>query len=229
MEEIELIEQYIKGQLSDDEMKSVDDRLLSDPVFKESYEQQRALMEGIVQAERARLKNVLQNEDRKKFNYWYAVAAMIPLLIAAYFFIVSGSGNQELFDDYYEPYGVYEFGEVRGSDSTDTKEVEAFALYKNAQYHEALDGIADLVESNKKEGYYVYLAISQIELGQLDEASNSLDSVSSASQYFQIAQWYKALIYLKTDRVEEAKILLESLSKEKNGLAVKAQELRDQL
>lgn len=229
MEEITLIRNYIKGMLSGEESKQVEARLQSDAEFRKLHDEQRVVMRGISLAERDRLKGLLQEEKQTKFNYWYAAVAMVPLLIAAYFVLWAPSDSNDLFESYYEPYGVYEFGEVRGSDSVNIREVDAFRMYSNEDYEQAESAISDLLKAEEKQGYYLYLAVSQIELEQYDVAIESLNKIDDNSNYSSISKWYKALTYLKLNRRPEAEKLLQELVHENNGLATKAEELLNQL
>ena len=68
MEAEELIRKHIMGNCSLEEAELVNQRLLSDPEFEKTYHEMKALMIGIGQSERDRLKQVLQAEDKKTIS-----------------------------------------------------------------------------------------------------------------------------------------------------------------
>ncbi len=228
MEDEELIRKYIRNQCSDDERQQVQKRLESDNSFKTLLEEERIVTVGIGLAERERLKQSLKKERGNK-SYWYAAAAIVPLLILSYLFIKTDKDYKQLYADNYEVYGVYEFGQERGGEDSDELEISAFGAYKNGQFQKAFDELEKLYDKYGKDGYLLYQAVCLIELDRAKEVVTKVDRIAEGSNYYQIGQWYKALSLLNQERIEECREVLSALSKESGGLGNRATQLLDQL
>ena len=229
MEDLELIQKYIRGTCSQSELQQIEQRIETEASFKTLVEQERIVATGIGLAERDRLKQMLQKEQSHNKMYWYVAAAIIPIMIVSYFFIISDPNYQKLYEENYEIYGVYEFGQERGSSTLDSLESFAFNAYKEERFDQAISNLDKLYDRNSNDGYLLYKAISLNELNNTKEALSSLKAISSESNYNAVSQWYQALIYLKEGNVEEAKTLLQILSNQQNGLSKKAAQLLDDL
>ena len=78
--------------------------------------------------------------QRPKTWYYYAAAAVVTLLIAVTLLLPSQQTSDELFADYFTPYGNIFEPTVRGdkADSkTDTKRSQAFHAYERKDYQQA--------------------------------------------------------------------------------------------
>ncbi|WP_436517212.1 CDC27 family protein [Ekhidna sp. To15] len=228
MEEIERIRAYITNELSPKEKADFEADMDNDAELREAVEKEHMMMKGIAFAERDRLKNMLQ-KDSARSKYWYVAAALIPLLIISYFFFSDSSSPQSIYTDYYEPYGVYEFGEVRGGDVSNDLEREAFSAYQNGEYNEAYDLMLQLQSENNQAGYNLYAGICLIELGKYKEALDELNQISESSKYFKISLWYRALIHIKLGQINNAKEILSIVTSQDDGLGAKSRDILDQL
>ncbi|WP_425390483.1 tetratricopeptide repeat protein [Ekhidna sp.] len=229
MEDIEQIRKYIQDKLSSNEKADFELSLDRDSDLREEVEKERLVMKGIALAERERLKSSLGHENKTQTKYWYVVAALIPLLIISYLFIYDSQNTNSIYADYYEPYGVYEFGEVRGESERDELESMAFGAYKAGKYSEAYDLIIQLQRENNKVGYNLYAGICLLETEKYNEALKVLNQIPDSSKYYDIGIWYQSLTLIKLDQIDEASELLESLVEKDNGLAKKAKEILDHL
>ena len=84
MEAEELIRKHIMGNCTPKEAEEVAQRLRNDAEFEQQYQEVHWTMKGVGLSERDLLKEVLQNQQRKKPSKWYMAAAIVPLLIVAY-------------------------------------------------------------------------------------------------------------------------------------------------
>ncbi|WP_421763106.1 hypothetical protein [Ekhidna sp.] len=229
MEDIEQIRKYIQNQLSAEDKSNFEKKLDAEKGLRDEVEKERLIMKGIAFSERERLKSVLQRGEQTRSKYWYAVAALIPLLIISYLFIYDSPNANSIYTNFYEPYGVYEFGEVRGESLENNLEEEAFEAYKQGEYQEAYEKIKELQNASDRIGYDLYAGICLMELERFEEALNMFDQIPESSKYIDIGTWYQALVLIKLERIGEASELLGELSNGKNGLARRSKEVLDQL
>ncbi|MEQ9425146.1 MAG: hypothetical protein RJQ09_12050 [Cyclobacteriaceae bacterium] len=232
-ENLELIHRYIKGECDPVEKQGVEQRLREDGDFMAAYEAERAIIQGIGLAERERLKNELKSVSVKsegpRINYWLAVAALIPLLILGYYFFNIQPDTNELYSNYYEPYGNYEFGIERGeSDSLSTLQT-IFKAYDNGDYSQVRIGLDSLILSDSRSSFVFYRGICNLELEKVDSAIRDFSKVmESTSDYKTIATWYLALAHLQNKDTERTEALLKKLI-EANQMTKRAEELLNQL
>lgn len=233
MEDLELIHKYIKGEIEDTlKINEIETRLSSDRGFRELFDQERVVLAGIREAEKNRLKDDLKqvrlNNKQSGLSIWMKVAAaLIPLVIVGYLLIPSSKDYQAIYSEYYEAYGVYEFGQTRSDAEFDSFRDEVFNLYEQENYEDALDGLQLLFAEQPRDGYLLYMGICQMELGKYSEAIKSFDQIRAETDYLQIGLWYKSLALLNLERIEEARTILEELTMTNNGLSVKATQVLD--
>ncbi|MEQ9405657.1 MAG: tetratricopeptide repeat protein [Cyclobacteriaceae bacterium] len=230
MEDEELIRKYIRNECSKEESDQVESWLSSDPSFKQLLDQERIVTLGVGLAERERLKRSLKEEKSSKRIYWYAAAAIIPLLILGYLNNIATSDYSGLFSQNYETYGVYEFGNERGSEDSLTRENEAFVHYKNGDFQQALDLLEKLNNQNPGDGYQFYQSICLVELNRDEEALEGLRQIrNEESDYYTLSQWYSGLILIKMERIEEARKSLLIVKEAGGGPGKKAAQLLEEL
>lgn len=90
-----------------------------------------------------------------------------------------------------------------------------FAAYAAGDFNTAArlleSEVADPATEAPSEAY-LYLGISRLALGRPQEALQALEKVGTASFDWSTAQWYSALAWLKLDRPELAKPILERIA-----------------
>ncbi len=231
--DIELIHDYIKGVLSNEEQKLITNRIRKESDFAKIVDQERILLAGIGQAERANLKTELQQtfNKRNSISKWYAVAAIIPLLVVSYFMIKPSTNPQALFNEYYETYGNYELGLTRGELDSASNITVISNAYDNKDYHTVIEGLSLLSDENANKHVYIfYRGISNIELNDFEEAIKDLSTVANSnSDYSLISKWYLALSYLKLGETEKCNVLLNELKMEENRIGKKSKNLLKEL
>lgn len=228
--DLELIRKHIQGQCTDEEKQTVDQLLAASDEFRQSYEKEKLLVIGIGIAERARLKSILSDSKHQKSlktrYLWYA-AAVIPLFIATYFILSRSPSESEVYERYFEVYGVYEFGTERGEKEDSIS--RAFRNYQQGNYIKALQQFELLIKQTKNKDLNLYKGICLMESSAFAEALDALMEVEANSNYSTISQWYAALCLIQLKRSEEAITILDHLIMVNNGLSEKAQKLRDDL
>ena len=155
-----------------------------------------------------------QGSQRRFPTRVWAIAAAVVVLILATGWIMNRYLNPrtdalELFAENYQSYPMVitiESGEelVRG-DSIRLQESEL--AYRSGQYPAAYDGFKELVDSGEYGAdLYFYFGMAALETNHLQEAETALEKVLAepGSLFFEAANWYLGLCYLKAEEVEKA-------------------------
>lgn len=244
MEDDILIDNYFKGLLSEDEEKSFMERLSNDASFDEKFRLEEQLINALnedswsfvkvtneeVEAysdlfkneELQRLKKTLSETNSKlkakkkgsteRLFYYLAAACIVVFLMLKLFFNQNVS-NQELYNDYIALNDLPSF--VSRSDES-SQLVKAQEFFVNKKYAEALLIFESLDDSDDFiSKVLIYKGISETELGQYNDAQETFDSLINSNLFdAQTGYWYKALLFLKQDRVEEVKSILNKIIEE---------------
>lgn len=238
MEDDILIDNYLKGLLSKDEKESFLERLMSDVDFKENFELEEQLFHALNDRNWSFSKNqnvevegyvnLLEENDlqdlkktlavtNSKFNankskptkrlFYYLAAASLIFLLGFQFFFNKTVSNQDLYNDYLALNDLPSF--VSRSD-TSSELTTAQRLFENKNYEEALSIFSSIKEQQEyKATLIVYKGISEIELEKYKAAENTFNSlIESDLLDAEKGYWYKALAFLKADRVVEAEKVL---------------------
>lgn len=237
-----LIDNYLRGLLSEEEVDSFKLKLQSDDEFRKNFELEQALWASQNETDWSFVnsnntdvevyRELLQGSDLQnlkkslkqtntEFNkdatasskpklYLFA-AASIAILICLGIFFNQDVSNQELVDDYLNTSNLPSF--VSRGDDPKIELIEAQNLFENGSYQKALDVFIPTLEANKNNSsIYVYIGIAQMKLKNYKEAEivfNELiyqNLIDSEKGY-----WYKALLYLEQDKIEEAKAILNGI------------------
>jgi tetratricopeptide (TPR) repeat protein len=235
---IEHIEKYLLGKLSDSERETFEMRMREDKKFSRMVENHRSLLRGIEIGFNKEIKNMLKDEESahagslsSRKTKFYSIrmitgvaAAILIVLILAYFLRPQKTTPTEIFADYYS---VYPNIEIPISRSEEIGTI-AYSAYEKGKYSSALNEFLEIKKENPDNpAPYFYAGICQIELNRPEEAIRLFREVQDldTSKYTIPSMWYEALSYLKTGNQEEAAHLLTALSTKDSSYAQKAQEI----
>ena len=171
-----------------------------------------------------------QAPKSKRPNF-YRYAAILTILIGATFAIMllQGPNSADLYASYYTTKDVPSV--ITRGDASTLK--EAAAAFQNEEYQKALELFQDYYEEEDSinPSAYIYSGLVKLELGQGEEAISDFDSlINSTALDRSKGLWFKALAYLKMDKVKDAKKVLESITEsESNFNYSKAVELLEEL
>ncbi|WP_299125657.1 hypothetical protein [uncultured Winogradskyella sp.] len=241
MEDDILIERYLKGLLSKDEEKSFLDRLDSDTDFSEKFKLEEQLFNSLNEnswsfsesknAEVNDYAKLLREEDLQnlkktlaktssEFNskegatskrlFYYLAAASIVIFLGFQLFVNENTSNQDLYNDYIALNDLPSFV-TRGNDTSDL--ARAQELFENKKYEESLSVFQSIDNlSNNEANLAIYKGIAQTELGKYDEAEHTFNTlINSDLLDAEKGYWYKALLFIKRDRIQEAKSTLKEI------------------
>ncbi len=175
------------------------------------------------------LKNTLHNVNseyqktqNKSSKFWllYASIAVVIFLIGVFIFSPNKTiPTNELYVNYLK---LSDLPSLVDRGKTDQiLSTEAQKLFEAKQYDKTLDilinnGFED-VQKNKAT-IYLYIGISQMELNQFSKAEKTFDKlIHSKLMDAPKGTWYKALLYIKQNKIERAKEILSEIAKTPNN------------
>ncbi len=227
---------YLSGDLSRDEKTEFCGALAASSDLAQEMRLQQELMFAIEQGDdetidfRSQLRGIGQEVNKEKSSrqpsiYWVAAAVVTIFLGAsvAWNFIFNSPAipNTQLFAMYFEPYAVEEV--ERGGAQVPVN--EAIIKYQEGAYGAALEALENLKEEYPEASGF-FSALCYIETGNFDMAREELESAKeSVVFYSSYIDWYLALVFVKTDRLDEAHALLENIRDDGGPFASKAKDL----
>lgn len=149
-------------------------------------------------------------KKRDKRLFYYLAAASILLFVAFSFFLNESPTNQELYNDYV---ALNDLPSFVSRSETSNKLAKGQELFESQNYKESLSIFKSAANTEEVSGnVLIYKGLSEIELGLYDNAQATFDSLINSDLFdAQIGYWYKALLFLKQDRVEDAKQILNKI------------------
>ena len=227
MEE-DLIRRYLKGELSESEEQSFELRRQNDSDFSSLVDEFQSLQKGIRLAKRDALKQRLQeieSTEKSKSNFMrVAIAASIAILLGIGGTILWNqlqTTPEQLYAEYYEPYPNVHAPITRDAGVTSALE-QAFEHYELEEYQEALEGFNYELTQTDDQDVLFYKGMTLIQLERDKDAMDILKKVDkNNTAYYPQLLWYQALLYIKMDQPENAKVQLEKLKSMKSGYKTK--------
>jgi hypothetical protein len=156
---------------------------------------------------------------------FYLSAAMIALLFTIYVVTPKSISNQDLYTSYIQKENLPSLI-TRSKSQNDLKIAQDF--FEKKKYKEALSIFEKELEKSNIEdaNIYIYTGISQMELNKLEDAEKTFDRlISSGLIDSSKGKWYKSLLYIKKDNIQEAKSILKEIKQKKSYNHMLAEEL----
>jgi tetratricopeptide (TPR) repeat protein len=230
------IEDYLRGNLSEDEKKLFEDKLKSDPAFAEEFDLNKRLENAIVNDDIDNFREILKNIHKKLYpesepaksgtkrllhtalKYWKIAAVvfiiLIPLTVIMYIMINDSRSNSEIFYRNYERYPTFSDYRSMFKDVKDSTFIDGLNNYKNGDFTVAVGYFNQVVENDETNiAAKFLLGISYIEITNYNRAIYSFEYVieSGDTLYSQQAEWYLALCFIKIGKTNDAKSLLQRI------------------
>lgn len=219
MNDIEQIEKFLGGELSQEELQSFDLRLKSDKAFADTFAIYKTIdTEMSETADETALRDNLSEFSQKYFDkeesakviplntakkkWWlYAAAAVITGLLIIKPWKENILSNEQLYAQYAVPVELPAI--VRGAND-DSLLVKATNFYNKVKYSAALILLDSIVKQRPTEAQLqLALGICFVETGRYDSAINRFDSLAvKESVYKYEALKWKALTFLKQGKKE---------------------------
>ncbi|WP_299115437.1 hypothetical protein [uncultured Winogradskyella sp.] len=165
-----------------------------------------------------------------KLLYYLAAASIVVFMVFQFFFNQKIS-NQELYKEYASLSDLPSFTTRNITDSTGAKLVRAEKLFDSKNYKEALAIFKPIIETDQSDIFiFLYAGISQTELEKYAEAETTFNIlIDSELSNANVGYWYKALLFLKQDRVGDASKILKKIVSKNLFNKDKAEELLEAL
>ncbi len=220
--DLDKIQKYLDGQLSEQDRKDFEDRLADDSVLAGEvrvYQELDLALEGAgADAFRSEIDQWEKASTTEKkivpLRRFLSIAAALVLLVAASLFILlpSGQSAQEIFATYYDPYEDL----ITARDSKSSAVLnQAMAAYNQEEFATAESQLRAYLDAGGEHlGAKLYLAISQLEQGKINEVIPNLNALLNHPQYGQQSRWYLGLAYLKDGKITEAREILSSIAED---------------
>lgn len=261
MEDDILIDNYLKGLLSNDDEVSFLERLKADSDFNKKFKLEEQLFNALNEdnwsfveesnEEFEAYKQLLESDEiqnlkkmishtTSEFNkkplqknnvrrlFYYIAAASVVVFLGFQLFLNQSLTNQELYNSYIDLDDLPSF--VSRNNGSNTLP-EAQELFEDKNYEEALLIFNEKSNDVENLGHLlIYKAISQIELEKYKEAAQTLDElINSDLLDAEKGYWYKALLFLKENRKEEAKQILKYIIENRLYNNINAEDLLKEL
>lgn len=225
----ESLRKYRLNQMSAEEKADFEQRLTNDPAFASEAAEYATILdvirlEGDRQldaqlSEQAKIlfqtearPNLLTSKTRNMMTFrrilYAAAAAVVLLLIALPFWLnnrVSQTPEQIFAAHFTAPLAP----EVRDASRQAWREAYAKGDYQQT-VGELNTLLADQTFTQRSEAS-LYLGVSQLALGNANEALAAFKQVSRDSYDWESAQWYSALAFLKLGKKDDAKIIVDDI------------------
>ncbi|MDH3712001.1 MAG: tetratricopeptide repeat protein [Cyclobacteriaceae bacterium] len=239
----ERIDRFINGTLTEEERGQFESMMQTDPELKAEVELHRDIKVGAQAYFDQELKDKLaaaegdptsKNVEGKQasFRLWQTlgVAASAVLLVGlAYIFLNPSADPQELYLSYYQPYpNIVNPLERSQTDLPD----DGMSNYEQENYQKAVEVFDQELSENPQSDFRLfYQALSYLEIGEAEKAIGNLQQLQGtvSSDFYQPAQWYLALAYLKNADTQAAKAQLLKLLQNGGDYQSRARELADKL
>jgi len=210
--QIELFDQYLRGQLSELENAHFAEKLQSDAAFRESFELHRkAIMAIEFAAIKDKMADIGKEAQRSKSlntRTLVALAASILFLVGAYVFTLNRVDEPMDYDQVFASIHFKDPGlpTLMGV-AEHSEDLDDFMLaYKQNKYDEALViGRALAAGQANSDTIQFYIAMSLFELGEMEESFEILSDLEMVDGPIgQKSEWYLYLIDLKNGDLQSA-------------------------
>ena len=238
MKKLRTIEAYLSGELKGQELRNFRAELASNPALADEVDFNRDINESIIDEEIVNIRNIIRNVILKKqvisrkINLTkriviYASAASIALLIVMNLPFQKQADNNQIFNNYYEPYNP----DITLRSTTLKKNSVQFAykLYQDKEYGAAFQILDNyLHENHEDQTARFYLGMCALEMdknGTAIDAFREIIDSESDSPFEEHAKWYLGLTYMKLEKTDSARMYFNTIVEEEGYHADAASEI----
>lgn len=231
-----LIEKYLEGTITRDEMRAFDDLIASDKDFKDEVDFQLEIRSSLRQQDDAEFREKLvelenQTPKTNSKRFWMGIAAsLIALAMLGMWWVLLPAEEEDLFHAYYTTQrNIHE--PLTRANGQENLTYEAFLAYEKEDWQKALDLFSSLEENSPEEYIVLYTGNCQLQLGKYNEAIQSFETLlnSEDSDLKHRGTWYLALAELANGNNSRAKELLQKLTSESGAFTPQAKALLEKM
>lgn len=224
------IDQFFNKELDQQGLQEFQQRVNSDPEFKEEVQFRMSLKKAVGQQEateriqKSAIKKRLKELDTtsaqqpqakvRSLGRWVAAVAAIGMLLfaAVWMFNNEGTSSQNLTADFFEKnYTPYDADITLKSPTTNTLVAELDKAYKAKDYTSSISLSNSILKEFPNDAEILLIkGNSLLEKGDLDKALLTFNSISNVL-YNDEANWYSAMVFIKQNKMGEAKARLKRI------------------
>lgn len=215
IEKITLFDNYIKDKLSREEKVIFENKLESEPQFSYEFKVYVNIVEGVKEHERSKLKNQIKNGElhvKHKIIKWYisVAAILIVLILPAYLIYYTSILPDNIYKNY--KLSINELSVELGA-SASTELQKAINEYSSGNVDNSLKLLKELELKNiHNDTVNYYIGACYLELSERNKALIYFSKLSnSTNNYFAVAKYNMALIYIKQNDFLEARRELNAI------------------
>lgn len=232
---------HLKKYKSDDSLSGEElEKATRDLLSAKFNEERRAAWKAQLAKDHAVQRTIVQEvklPKRRRFLYVaMAAAAALLFLLVAFPFIRQSSDTsvQALAMEYLEepyPNNMMKKGEQTSIPETRLK---AIAAYNQTDYIDAKGFYKQIIQSDEVEvGDYLYLGLSELYTENYADAVAYLEEAKPLTitnhKFEQEVNWFLSLAYVQNQQVEDARLLLQTIVRDKTWMHQNASKLLEQL
>ncbi|MBQ4821401.1 tetratricopeptide repeat protein [Aquimarina sp. MMG016] len=218
----EKIEEYLNKTLSGEELENFEKELLINVELQKEVEKHRSLHRVLSDKEtlvfKEKVKRIGDEIKKEKttpviniFSTYFKIAASIIVILGLGTLLwnnfMGGNKAEDLYLAYYEPYPVEDV--TRGEVVNESRVITD--MYSRKEYSKAIPEFKKLIEFSVDEQYIIYLGNCFLNVNKEKQAIQEFEKITSNSRYFEDAQWYLALTYIKLSNTKKAKNILAKI------------------
>lgn len=211
-----LVEAYLDGTLSPQEVKEFEGRLLRDAELQHELKLQRdtrgllALNRGpVLKKQLQEIEAAHHKQIRPLWQNWYAVAAVVIVLIGIGALLWQGT----LHNPYESAFEAYPDRITMRQANSDSLVNQAMSAYRKGNFDQAIPSLSQLKEMEPDQvTYQFYLGVAQLGAGLAGDAISTLEPLRSHNLFGEAATWYLALAYGQSGDEAKAQELLQVLT-----------------
>lgn len=235
---IEQLNRYLDGELSDADKLAIEQNLQTDAAFKARLQNLVVAREAIkstglknriadiqrvFKAENAvtETAKVVPMKPRKPIRAMLSAAAAVVVIVAGYtIFQLVATSNQSVYERYYVQYHL---PVQRGDETTDATTIDS--LYSAGNYNQLASVYATLQQPTQKEHFLAGMAA--LNVNQPANAVTSFEKLRQVNQqssdklFEQESDYYLALAHIKNGNIDAAEKLLQQIKQNPNHLYYK--------
>lgn len=232
MNDNNIIEKYLDGQLDGKELEDFKSQLSSDKGLQQELNLRKEINESIEDDEvyylRQKLDLLIPRVLNKKPLYLKVAGSIAAALLLAFLLVnINNEINPvEIYTSYYAPYDIDI--NTRSAENEKLGLDFAFKLYAEGEYlasYELLNNYNEQTFDNTMAIYYQSLCAMEIDKPEVAEAGFKKILEGDEYAYSLHAKWYLSMLYLKHENTEEAEVYLRDLASEKSFYSERATKL----
>jgi tetratricopeptide (TPR) repeat protein len=246
MEKLENLIKYLDGEVNNEEKHLIETEIESNSELKDTINLIKEtdsiikdtdlfnFTNAVLEISSSKSKNNTLN-NRKTIMVFFgkkfllAASLLLLVILSSILIYTAKPSSDNLYAQYYSRYDACYI--TRGNSETDAL-VLAIQLYDKKQYSDAISHFNKILKTDTKNtAAYFFIGISYMEVNSYEKAIESLNIVIAQKDtaFLEHAEWYLALCYLKTNKVNLAKNILNQIAVSDNYYHSQAIELTRKL